>query len=100
MEGASNLVRHVSDAGLKMNLLREYLQAFTLRSFHESKVFRCLSFVGGTALRFLHGLSRFSEDLDFSLEDAEGYDPKAWLKKIKRDLAFAGFDASVTWNDG
>ncbi len=28
-----------------------------------------------------------------------GYDPKAWLRKIKRDLAFAGFNATVTWND-
>jgi hypothetical protein len=97
-EGALKLVRDVGDAGLKMNLLREYLQAFALRSFHESKVFRCLSFVGGTALRFLYGLPRFSEDLDFSLENADGYDPKAWLGKLKRDLAFAGFDAAVTWN--
>lgn len=98
-EGALKLVRDIDDPGLKMNLLREYIQAFTLRSFHESKVFRCLSFVGGTALRFLYGLPRFSEDLDFSLEDSEGYDPKTWLGKIKRDLAFAGFNAAVTWNE-
>ena len=98
-EGALKLVRDIDDPSLKMNLLREYIQAFTLRSFHESKVFRCLSFVGETALRFLYALPRFSEDLDFSLEDSEGYDPKAWLKKIKRDLAFSGFNAAVTWND-
>lgn len=98
-EGALTLVREIDDPGLKMNLLREYIQSFTLRSFHESKAFQCLSFVGGTALRFLHGLPRFSEDLDFSLENADGYDPKTWLMKIKRDLIFAGFNTTVTWND-
>lgn len=98
-EGALILVRDIDDLSLKMNLLREYIQAFTLRSFHESKAFQCLSFVGGTALRFLYELPRFSEDLDFSLENAEGYDPKTWLRKIKRDLAFAGFNATVTWNE-
>jgi hypothetical protein len=98
-EGALRVVREIDDPSLKMNLLREYIQAFTLRSMHESKAFQCLSFVGGTALRLLHGLPRFSEDLDFSLENADGYDPKTWLKKIKRDLIFAGFNATVTWND-
>jgi len=98
-EGAVLLVRGIDDPILKMNLLREYIQAFTLRCFHESMAFQCLSFVGGTALRFLYELPRFSEDLDFSLENPEGYDPKAWLKKIKRDLTFAGFNATVIWND-
>jgi hypothetical protein len=58
-----------------------------------------LAFVGGTALRFAFGLPRFSEDLDFSLEKAAGYGPERWLKKIKNDLALAGFDVSVRWND-
>lgn len=98
-EGALTLVRDVEDPGLKMNLLREYIQAFALRSLHESRAFQCLSFVGGTALRFLYGLPRFSEDLDFSLEHAAGYHPKTWLRKLKRDLAFAGFHATVTWNE-
>jgi Nucleotidyl transferase AbiEii toxin, Type IV TA system len=70
-----------------------------LRSFHESEAFRPLAFVGGTALRFLYNLPRFSEDLDFSLVSAEGYDGQKWMAKVKRDLALAGFNPEVTWND-
>lgn len=81
------------------NLLREYLQARILGSLHESRAFESLSFVGGTALRFLYALPRFSEDLDFSLETLEGYKPAQWLNKLKRDLEFQGFDVAVTFND-
>ena len=98
-EQALALVRGTADAGQALNRLREYLQAFVLRSLHESEAFRPLALVGGTALRLLHGLPRFSEDLDFSLVSADGYAGKAWMAKVKRDLALAGFIAEVTWND-
>lgn len=98
-EEALALVRDVTDAGQALNRLREYLQAFVLRSFHESEAFRPLAFVGGTALRFLHNLPRFSEDLDFSLVSADGYAGKEWMAKVKRDLTLAGFHPEVTWND-
>ncbi len=83
----------------KLNILREYLHAFALRSLHESQAFRGLSFVGGTALRFVYNLPRFSEDLDFSLEDDQHYEPEKWLGKLRRDLGYAGFDARVSWSD-
>lgn len=98
-EEALALVRGVSDPGLALNRLREYLQAFVLRSFHDSEAMRSLAFVGGTALRFLHGLPRFSEDLDFSLVSADGYAGRDWMAKVKRDLVLAGFSPEVTWND-
>jgi predicted nucleotidyltransferase component of viral defense system len=98
-EEALALVRGVPDPAQALNRLREYLQAFVLRSFHESEAFRPLAFVGGTALRFLHGLPRFSEDLAFSLVAGDGYAGKEWLAKVKRDLTLAGFDPEVTWND-
>lgn len=82
-----------------MDTLREYMQALTLRSLHESEAFTNLAFVGGTALRFAHGLQRFSEDLDFSLEAPDGYEPKRWMKKLKRDMAFGGLDVKVNWTD-
>jgi predicted nucleotidyltransferase component of viral defense system len=93
------LVRGVPDPGQALNRLREYLQTFVLRSFHESEAFRPMAFVGGTALRFLHGLPRFSEDLDFSLVSVTGYAGMEWMAKVKRDLTLAGFDPEVTWND-
>jgi len=98
-EEALALVRGVSDPGQALNRLREYLQAFVLRSFHESEAFRPLAFVGGTALRFLHNLPRFSEDLDFSLVSTEGYEGQKWMAKVKRDLTLAGLNPEVTWND-
>lgn len=48
-------------------LTREYLQARLLQSFQEKGVFNAWVFQGGTALRFLYLMPRFSEDLDFSL---------------------------------
>lgn len=98
-EQALALARGVADPGQRLNLLREYLQALVLRSLHESEAFRPLAFVGGTALRFLHNLPRFSEDLDFSVVTQEGYAGAEWMAKVKRDLALAGFAPQVTWND-
>lgn len=98
-EEALALISDVSDPGEALNRLREYLQAFVLRSFHESEAFRPLAFVGGTALRFLHNLPRFSEDLDFSLVSTDGYEGMEWMAKVKRDLTLAGFSPEVTWND-
>jgi len=93
------VVRAAADRGQALNAMREYLQALVLRSFHDAEAFRCLAFVGGTALRFLHGLPRFSEDLDFSLVSPDGYAGQAWLTRVKRDLTLAGFTPEVTWND-
>ncbi len=93
------LAAAVADPAGKLNLLREYLQALVLRSLHESEAFINLAFVGGTALRFVAALPRFSEDLDFSLHQPEGYRPVEWMKKIKTDLTLAGFEATVSWND-
>jgi len=98
-EQALALVRGATDPGQGLNRLREYVQVLVLRSLHECEAFRPLAFVGGTALRLLHGLPRFSEDLDFSLVSADGYAAKDWMAKVKRDLALAGFDPLVTWND-
>jgi len=93
------LLKYRSNSVDKLNLCREYLQASVLRSLHGAGAFRNLSFVGGTALRFLYNLPRFSEGLDFSLEDTTHYEPRAWLTKLKRDLEFEGFVTTILWND-
>lgn len=53
-------------------LVREYLQARILQSLQRAGAFEGWAFLGGTALRFLYRLPRFSEDLDFSLTKARG----------------------------
>jgi predicted nucleotidyltransferase component of viral defense system len=49
------------------SLVREYCQARILQFLQECGAFRSWIFHGGTALRFLFALPRYSEDLDFSL---------------------------------
>ncbi len=47
--------------------LREIMQEIALAGLQRGGFFAKAAFYGGTALRILHGLPRFSEDLDFSL---------------------------------
>jgi hypothetical protein len=61
------LAREAPDLNRRRNLVREYLQARMLQILVDQSAFREWAFLGGTALRFLYGLQRFSEDLDFSL---------------------------------
>lgn len=66
-----NLVRDEVDNNHARSLVREYLQARTLLYLQNAGAFENWAFVGGTALRFLYSLERFSEDLNFSLVSAE-----------------------------
>jgi predicted nucleotidyltransferase component of viral defense system len=82
----------------KLNIMREYLQAYILRILYEKKFLRHAAFVGGTALRFLHGLPRFSQDIDFSLLEAkkgESFSLPALMDKAEKELSLAGYDVSM-----
>jgi predicted nucleotidyltransferase component of viral defense system len=50
------------------NALKEIAQEITLMALSRSGFFQKAAFQGGTCLRILYGLERFSEDLDFVLE--------------------------------
>lgn len=49
----------------KRGILREYLQVLFLSKFYRNSLAKKMVFVGGTSLRLLRNLNRFSEDLDF-----------------------------------
>jgi len=51
----------------KRGLVREYLQARILQALQENGAFLNWAFHGGTSLRFLYSIPRYSEDLDFAL---------------------------------
>lgn len=51
----------------QVRALREIIQEVALLGLWRARFFEHAAFYGGTALRILHGLDRFSEDLDFSL---------------------------------
>ena len=85
------------DLRARLNLVREYLQAHILRSAQEAGAFAALAFQGGTALRFLYGLRRFSEDLDFTLErPAHSRGLEHLTKAVKRDFELSGYGVEAT----
>lgn len=51
--------------------LKEILQEIILYGLSASNFFGKAAFNGGTSLRILHGLNRFSEDLDFLLKEPD-----------------------------
>jgi hypothetical protein len=61
------IIATAPDAFRARSMVREYCQARILQFLQESNLFRTWIFHGGTALRFLYALPRYSEDLDFSL---------------------------------
>lgn len=73
--------------------LKEILQEITLLGLWRGKFFEHAAFYGGTALRILYGLDRFSEDLDFTLLDT--HRPFSWNlfeKNVIEELSSYGFD--------
>ena len=80
----------------KYNFTREYLQELILQIIDRKGYFKYLAFVGGTALRILYDLPRFSEDLDFSLIRKKGFSFAALLKTIKKELELNGYEIEET----
>ena len=77
--------------GYERAILREYLQYKILQALFESPQASKLSFLGGTALRIVHGNSRFSEDIDL---DNFGLSWQAFgelIQKVKLFLELEGF---------
>jgi predicted nucleotidyltransferase component of viral defense system len=58
---------HSSGAIEEENALKEIMQEIMLFSLWRSNFFEKAAFQGDTSLRILHGLPRFSEDMDFIL---------------------------------
>ena len=80
--------------------LREVAQEFMLLGLWRGKFFEKAAFYGGTALRLLYGLDRFSEDLDFSLLTPDPdfrFDP--YFDAIRRELSALGLDVELERRD-
>jgi hypothetical protein len=95
-----HLLSAIEDPLQGRSVVREYLQARVLQSLQEAGVMVPLAFHGGTALRFLYNIPRYSEDLDFALErQPELYDFQGYLQVIERDFAAEGYAVTVRYND-
>jgi len=79
-----------------INALREILQDIALLGLWRGKFFEKAAFYGGTALRVLYGLDRFSEDMDFSLlEPFDSFDIMRYIAFLERETRGFGFDIRV-----
>ena len=76
----------------KLNRTRELLQLTALKIMYDKDIFKNLAFTGGTALRVLFDLRRFSEDLDFSLIDKKEYSFKKIDSELIRGFKLYGLD--------
>jgi len=90
------IVAERSDTLQKICAAREYLQARMLQTLQDMAAFRHWAFVGGTALRFLHSIPRFSEDLDFSqLHAASALDFRNAMIRIKASFEAEAYSVAL-----
>ncbi|OGC14396.1 hypothetical protein A2526_04095 [candidate division WOR-1 bacterium RIFOXYD2_FULL_36_8] len=95
-----SIIKDVELPNQKLNLMREYLQAYILKILFDAGFFHDAAFVGGTALRFLYNLPRFSEDLDFSLvEPGKKYSFVKTIEKTKYELEKSGYIVEVKYRE-
>jgi hypothetical protein len=85
--------RSVDDS---VRALREIIQEVALLGLWRAKLFEHAAFYGGTALRILYGLDRFSEDLDFSLlAPATDFKLGRYTASLQEELFAFGFNVRI-----
>ena len=86
----------LTNSNSSYDALREILQEIVLLGLYDAGFFKHAAFYGGTALRILHSLPRFSEDLDFSLlESNPDFNLKPYEDAIVSTLKAFGFDVTI-----
>lgn len=82
----------------KRAILREYLQVKILAGMYRQKASAKCHFIGGTALRLLHGLDRFSEDLDFNYAGSSEGQIKDLIETTRKELTREGINVFLYEN--
>ena len=91
-----DMLREEPDDLRRRGRAREYLQARILLALQDSGAFTNWAFVGGTALRFLFNLPRYSEDLDFSLTEPTGEARfEKHMESVRVDLQAEAYDVDI-----
>ena len=86
----------MKDTNVYRQSLRELIQKLCLLGLWRGGFYEHAAFYGGTALRMLHGLDRWSEDLDFSLLQANpDFSLSAYLRHVSQELEAWGISARV-----
>jgi predicted nucleotidyltransferase component of viral defense system len=80
-----------------INAKREIMQEVVLAGLARGGFFKEATFYGGTALRIFHGLQRYSEDLDFSLNyQMADFSLKPFFESIKNEFVILGLDVDIS----
>lgn len=80
-----------------LNALKEIIQEIALLGLWRAKFYEKAAFYGGSALRILYGLDRFSEDLDFTLLKQENeFQLTPYNQAVEKELNSFGFEVSVS----
>jgi len=80
-----------------INALKEIFQEIALLGLYRGGFFEKAVFYGGTALRILYGLDRFSEDLDFSLlEKNRDFDISRYFPYIIEEFEALGIKVQLS----
>jgi predicted nucleotidyltransferase component of viral defense system len=79
-----------------LNALKEIFQEIALLALWRAKFYERAAFYGGSALRILYGLDRFSEDLDFTLlKPDKNFNLASYNQAITDEMRGFGFDVKV-----
>ena len=102
-EHLSKITENSNSRERNINLVREYLQKYILYILYRKKIYKDLVFTGGTCLRLLYGIKRFSEDLDFSLskyrnESGIEYNFENIIKTVFNELKDANYNIDIKYN--
>jgi predicted nucleotidyltransferase component of viral defense system len=78
------------------NVLQELMQHYVLSSLSRAGLFAEAVFHGGTCLRIVHGMNRFSEDLDFLLKRSDpDFRWQGYLESVRKDCEQEGIPFGV-----
>ncbi len=78
------------------NAIREIVQELALAALSQSGLFKHAAFQGGTCLRIIHGLTRFSEDLDFALlTEDPGFEWQHYASSLSKEFQVFGLDVQI-----
>lgn len=81
----------------RKNAMKEILQEIVLCGLSRAGFFKKAAFYGGTALRIFHGLDRFSEDLDFSLETKNpAFELSEYFPILEKEVRSFGLNVTVS----
>ena len=79
------------------NAMKEIMQEIVLCGLSRAGFFKEAAFFGGTALRIFYGLNRFSEDLDFSLEEKNlQFNLNSYFPILQQEVKSFGLNVTIT----